>query len=97
MAAQGILWQVQGLEWMGNDKRAKQILQTHRFLLDSFRTHDAIIESFKKVCLRLETAKGAALFLNNLCDRDREELEIWHDKANTQDDNSLRQGYWINT
>lgn len=97
MAAQGILWQVQGLEWMGNDKRAKQILQKHRFLLDSFGTHEAIAKSFKKVCLRLDTAKGAALFLNNLCDRDREALEIWRDEANTQNDDSLRQGYWMNT
>ena len=95
MAAQGILWQVQGLEWMGNDKQAKRILQKHRFLLDSFGTHDAITDSFQEACASLDTAKDATLFLNSLGDSDCEALQIWHDEANTQDDNSLRQGYWI--
>jgi len=97
MTAQGILWQVQGLELMGNEKQTKRLLQKHRYLLNRFATHDTIIESFQASCDLLDDAVSFSPLSSDCDGNERDAFQSWYDEACQQDNDILQQGYWITT
>lgn len=96
MTAQGILWQMQGLELMDNDKQVRRLRRKHRFILDRFATHDTIIDTFKVACSSIHDSDNPSFLFHDLDDNDCQSLHTWYYEACKQEDSTLHQGYWIN-
>ena len=95
MTAQGILWQVQGLELLGNEKQAKRLLQKHRYVLDCFTNLGNIIDAFDAGGDSENAIDDASFVCSEHDGKELDALQTWSNQGFTQNDQVLYEGYWI--
>ena len=95
MTAQGILWQVQGLDLLRNKRQAGRLLQKHRYILNRFGTCGDITNGFAAGCDSLQDSDDPSLLFAACNVSERDALKTWYDEACRQDGTILQQGYWV--